>query len=185
MEKTTPRRSFLLNTIKAGAGMALLTSTNTLFAGSSGASSPFQGYRPFSEAKTDLRQEFIGKNVAVAGRIFNSSGKRPLVNVKVEVWHLSPQSGKYRHRAQFYTDAAGNYSFITDMPGRELGKYHKIYFKLSQGERTAFTELSFNSWGAHISDKHWEANQGLDHALLFPTSETFLDTQQIQFNITL
>lgn len=185
MKETTPRRSFLLNSLKAGTGMALLSSTTVFSAFPLKETGPFAGYNPFAETKTDLRIHPLGNYVEIKGRILDKAGKNPLADAMIEVWHLSPNSDKYRHRAKFHTDANGEYQFLTDTPGREYGKYHKIYFKISQKQRFCFTEISFNRWSAHISDKHWEANQGLDPELLFPTCETILNTQKIQFNITL
>lgn len=72
--------------------------------------------------------------MAVAGKLFDASGTMPLADCSLEVWHLSPNSTKYNHRAKLRTNEAGEYSFITDRPNREKGRDYKIYFKLSQGE---------------------------------------------------
>ncbi len=184
MKKTTPRRSFLGKTLMATAGLACVSSTSILTA-FTGEESPFSGYNPYADRKKDLRVNTFGKHIAVSGKIYDRKGERPLSNTMVEVWHLSPGSTKFRHRAKLLTDEYGKYKFITDLPNREIGKHHKIYFKVSKASETYFTELSFNNSGAYISDKHWENNNQLGDQLLFPTYSTFLNQSSIEFNIAL
>ena len=184
MGKTTPRRSFLSKTLMASAGLALASSTSVVRA-FSGNHSPFKGYRPFAEKTTDLRKSLFGQHVEVTGQIFDAEGVKVLPNAKIEVWHLTPNSEKFEHRAVLYSDENGSYRFITDFPNREIGKYYKVYFKVSNSKTSNFTELSFNNFGAFISDKHWEKNHQLGEQLLFPTHTTFLNQSIIQFNIAL
>lgn len=184
MKKTTPRRSFLGKTLMATVGLACVSSTSVLNAFTA-KESPFEGYNPYAEAKTDLRVNSFGKHVAISGKIFESSGKIPLSNALVEVWHMSPGSKKFRHRTKLKTNAFGEYRFITDLPNRKMGKHYKVYFKVSNSETSYFTELSFNNHDAFISDKHWENNNQLGDELLFPTYTTFLNRSTIQFNMAL
>lgn len=184
MKKTTPRRSFLSKTLMASAGLALASSTSVARA-FSGNTSPFRGYNPFAEEKTDLRKSLFGQHVEVRGQIFDSSGANVLSNAKIEVWHLSPNSKKFEHRAVLYSDKNGSYRFTTDYPNREIGKIPRIYFRVSRSSKPYFTELSFNDYGAYISGKHWEKNQQLGDQKLFPTQLSFLNTSQIKFNISL
>ena len=187
MEKTTPRRAFLRKTLKASAGLACISSTSAIKAFGSNAS-PFMGYNPFAVEKNDLRTfpaYPFGESIVVTGRIFDAVGKNPLANCMIEVWHMSPNSSKYRHRAKLHTNDKGEYFFITDKPNREMGKTYKIYFKLSQNGEAYFTELSFNNTQAFISDKHWEKNNQLGDDLLFPKKKSTQNTTKIQFNIAL
>jgi len=184
MGKTTSRRSFLSNSLMATTSLAIISSTGIARAFTSD-ESPFQGYNPFAPITSDLRTYPFGEHVAVSGTIYDERGISPLSGVTVEVWHLSPNTKKYRHRARFQTDDSGTYRFITDLPGREMGKNFKVYFKISNVELTYFTELSFNNSGAYISGKHWEKNHQLGEERLFPKHETRLDTSIINFNISL
>ncbi len=184
MDKTTPRRSFLKNTLKASTGLALISSTAP-FSAFATYQSPFEGYNPFAEEKTDLRRSLFGRNVLVAGKIFDEDGNNTLTNVKVEVWHLSPDSSKYKHRAKLFTNYLGEYRFITDYPNREKGKMARILFKVSNGSKATYTELLFNEHQAHITGAHWENNQGLGDERLFPIMERTTNTTKINFNITL
>ncbi len=184
MKKTTSRRTFLGNSLMATAGLAYLSSATSLKA-FSGDDSPFKGYNPFADAKTDLREYPFGEHLEVFGKIYDASGEKPLPNAKVEVWHLSPNSEKFRHRAKLTTNENGEYHFVTDKPNRELGKHYKVFFRVSQDGETYFTELSFNNTQAFISSKHWEKNNQLGEDRLFPTKTSFLNHSKIQFNIAI
>ena len=48
------------------------------------------------------------------------------------------------HQARIYTNSNGQYGFITDLPGREMGKNFQIYFKISAEGRNYFAKLNFN-----------------------------------------
>ena len=184
MKNNTSRRLFLRNTAIATTGMALLSSNAVLHAMTK-KESPFNGYNPYAEETTDLRSSSIfGKHITVKGKIYDKSGNFPLANTKVEVWHLSPNSKKYRHRAILTTNSLGEYQFITDFPNREYGKSPRIFFKVSKNEASYFTELFVSDFGANISGKHWEENNQLGKEL-FPKKETFLDQTTFTFNISL
>ncbi|MDH5413596.1 MAG: hypothetical protein OEW87_05610, partial [Flavobacteriaceae bacterium] len=173
MGKITPRRSFLGKSLIATAGLVFISSSSTLKA-FTGNDSPYMGYNPFTEEKTDLRTTVFGKHISVKGAIYDKTGSIPLPNAKVEVWHLSPNSTKFRHRAKLKTDSTGEYQFITDFPNKEKGKTPRIFFKITTDDQSYFTELLITSSDAHITGKHWEENRQLGDKL-FPIKETYLD----------
>ena len=183
MRNITSRRSFLQKSAIATTGIALLSS-NVVNAFSDNC--PYDGYNPYTDAKTDLRTVSLGQHIKVKGSIYGKTGLSPISNAKIEVWHLSPNSSKYRHRGKLKTNAAGEYSFITDFPNKEDGKSHRIYFKVSDSNKTYFTELILGSIipAAYITSKHWEENQELGEKIL-PVSEKFLNTTTINFNISI
>ena len=82
----------------------------------------------------------------------------PLPNTLLEVWHLSPNSTKFKHKAQLKTNENGEYQFITDFPNKEVGKMPRIYFKISTNNDSYFTEVSITDFGAYVSDIHWTRN---------------------------
>lgn len=183
MKNTTSRRLFMRNSAFAITGFAVLTPTIT--SAFTTAESPYLGYNPYAETKTDLRSGIFNFNsVMVKGTIFGDDGITPVSNAVVEVWHLSPHSVKYRHRAKIIADEQGNYEFTTDFPNREAGKNARIYFKVSNSEKTNFTELILNTSGAHITGEHWVKNQKLEDKL-FPKKTSLADQTHIQFNISL
>ena len=181
MKNTTSRRLFMRNSAFAITGLAVLNPTLTSAFTSE---CPYLGYNPFAETKTDLRSGVFSSNsVAVKGTLYDKNGITPLKNATVEVWHLSPNSSKYRHRAKLKTDDEGNYQLITDFPNKEKGKSARIYFKVSSSENISFTELALTEQGAHITSEHWEKNRNLGEKL-FPQKETFLGETTIHFNFS-
>jgi hypothetical protein len=174
---------FLRNSAIATTGIALLPSAsiaNTL----TNNKSPFDGYNPFSEEKTDLRiSTLFGKHLNIKGKIFDITGSFPLSNAIIEVWHLSPASNKYKHQAKLKTNCFGEYSFITDFPNKEKSKIPRIYFKVSNGNNEYFTELLLNDFGACITGKHWVKNKQLGEKL-FPLKTGTLNTSTIVFNLS-
>ncbi len=146
---------------------------------------PYLGYNPFAETKNDLRTGIFNFNsVTVTGTIYEKDGVTPLSNGTVEVWHLSPNSSKYRHRGKLQTDHEGKYEFITDFPNKEEGKCARIYFKVSSSENCSYTELILNGSGPQITSKHWENNKQLGDKL-FPRKTEFLNQSTIHFNISI
>ncbi|MDN3725262.1 hypothetical protein QRD02_12810 [Aequorivita sp. SDUM287046] len=182
MNKTTSRRIFMRKSALAISGLAVLTPTlSNAFV----PQNPFMGYNPYAENKTDLRSGMFSENaIVVKGTIFNEDGTNTESNALVEVWHLSPNSEKYRHRAKLKTDENGNYEFITDFPNRETGKSARIYFKVSRSHRMNFTELVLNSSGPQITAEHWKQHNKLG-SKLFPKQETFFNQTTIHFNISI
>ena len=184
MKSHPSRRLFLRNSAIATTGIALFSSTT--FANTfTSDDSPFEGYNPYAEEKTDLRtSSLFEKHLQVKGEIFDITGNFPLSNATVEVWHLSPNSTKFKHRAKLKTNSFGEYSFITDFPRKESGKMSRIYFKVSNGNNVCFTELLVNDFGAHITSKHWESNNQLGKKL-FPLKNGTPNSSEIQFNISI
>jgi hypothetical protein len=183
MKKTTSRRLFLRNSTFAITGLTVLTPTlsNAMIS----SDCPYLGYNPYAESKSDLRTGVFNLNsIAVKGTIYKKDGLTPIKNATVEVWHLSPNSSKYRHRAKIIADGEGNYEFITDFPNKEEGKCSRIYFKVSNKGTASFTELVLNTSGPHITAEHWEKNRLLGDKL-FPKKEESLNQSIIQFNISI
>lgn len=179
------RRSFLIKSVAASAGIALFSTTKTL-ASIVENETPFEGYNPFSNATNDLRNSAIhAKGIKVTGRIFNKSGSKGISQAKIEVWHLSPQSEKYRNRGHFFTDNEGFYSFVSHIPNREKGKMPRIYYKISDGNSTVFTKLLFDSNSAYIMNDHWESNRSLGKYVFPKFRKNHINMNQIEFNISL
>lgn len=184
MKNNSSRRSFLRKTTCATAGIALFSSTNILNAFNK-VTSPYDGYNPYAKEISDLRSSALfGKYLNIQGKIFDISGISAVSNATVEVWHLSPNSTKYKHRAKLKTNYLGEYSFMTDFPNKEMGKTPRIYFKVTNGDSTYFTELLLNDFGAYITDKHWMKNKQLGDKLL-PLQEGSINSSKIQFNISI
>ncbi len=184
MKNTTSRRHFMRNSAFAITGLAVLSPT--LSSAFTSSECPYLGYNPYAETKTDLRTGiFKGASVTVKGTVFEKDGITPLKNATIEVWHLSPNSSKYRNRAKLSADHKGEYSFITDFPNTETGKSARIYFKVSTSENTDFTELILTKQGAHITGEHWAKNKSLGDKLLPSSKTSFFDETVIKFNLSI
>ncbi len=182
MENSTSRRHFMRNSAIALTGLTVLTPALTSAFTSE---NPYAGYNPYADETCDLRTGLFNSNtIAVKGTVYKKDGITPLKNALVEVWHLSPNSSKYRHRGKFQTDNQGNYEFKTDYPNKEEGRCARIYFKLSNSENTQYTELILTSTGGHITSKHWEHNRRLGEKL-FPQQANFLNNTTFQFNLSI
>ena len=181
MKKTTSRRLFLQKSAIATTGIALLSST---VVNAFTTECPFNGYNPYAEEKADLRISGFGKEIKVKGILYNKISGQPIHNANIEVWHLSPNSTKFRNRGKLKTNSAGDYTFISNFPNKEHAKAARIYFKVNNDGKTIFTELILNESGAHISGNHWEANQNLGEKL-FPKTNQNVNTTQIEFNLSI
>lgn len=181
MKESASRRLFLQKTAMASTGLALISS-DVVFAFTSEA--PYDGYNPYSEEKTDLRTTIFDKHVRVNGIVYDKTGTTPLDGATIEVWHMSPHSNKYRHRAKLKSNTEGKYNFITDFPNKAESLTARIYFKINYNGDSYFTELAIGEQSVNITSKHWEENQHLKDKL-FPTSEHFLNTTTINFNVSI
>ncbi|MBT8272689.1 MAG: hypothetical protein KJO77_02710 [Bacteroidia bacterium] len=183
MKTHVSRRSFLENLSMATSGIALLSAVPVLKAFSSN-DAELLGYNPYAGTNSDMRQTLFGKHIKVSGKVYCKTSMQPLKNALVEVWHLSPNTKKYRHRAKLFTDAQGRYSFLTDPPNKEKGQLPAINFKLSSAKDSYFSKLWMNEKAAFISSEHWARNDGLGDRLL-PKKEVHTFHETITFNLSI
>lgn len=181
MENLYARRNFLKNVALAGSGVAFLSSTSILQA-FNGSDCPYEGYNPYSEEKTDLRTSvFSGNHITITGKVYSKANLNPVSNATVEVWHLSPNSKSYRHQAKMKVNQNGEYAFVTDFPNRESGRYAKVFFKITEGTKVTFTELSLSDNNAYVNDKHYAEHIELGNDM-FPTNKIINNQNIITFN---
>ncbi len=183
MKPSVSRRAFLGNLALATSGITLLSAssiTNALTL----EDQSLIGYNPYASTNADMRQTLLGKHISVSGKVFNKDGSGVVPNATIEVWHLSPNSEKYRHRAKLTSDANGNYTFITDVPNRSKGNMPCIHFKISSGESSYVSRLWMNEQSAFIHSDHWAINQHLGESLL-PRKESGLLHDEIKFNFSI
>lgn len=183
MKQPTSRRRFMRNSALAMTGLAIVSPSIT--SAMNFAHCPFSGYNPYAENTHDLRHGLLGGNtVSVQGTIFKNDGVTPVSNAMLEVWHLSPNSKKYRHRGKLQTDEHGSYRFLTDFPNKEAGRQARIYFKVSTADKMEFTELLLSQNGPLITSTHWEKNQTLGDRL-FPKQQPGVGRAEIHFNFSI
>ncbi len=180
--KSTPsnRRSFLQKAALVTAGITVLSSTQSV-ANVFKSQSPIAGYNPYTANTTNLRTSFSSAEaLKVNGTLLDKYTNLPISNAKIEIWHVSPGSSKVRHRAHFYTNANGNYSFITDMPNRSQEGSPRVNFKITSGDKVIYTQLLIGSCNAYIGHTHWEQQHKHNPAVL-PRFKKKSGTSQISF----
>jgi hypothetical protein len=182
MENVYARRNFLKNVALVSTGVAFLSST-TIGNAFSKEECPYDGYNPYAAAKADMRlSSLFGNHVKIEGQIFDKISLNEISTATVEVWHLSPDSQKYRHQAKLKVNQNGAYSILTDLPNKEQGRLPKVFFKITVNDRVYFTELAIASNNAYINHKHYEDNLALGSEL-FPTHQVNNNLTTIKFNI--
>lgn len=150
-----------------------------------GEKSPYQGYIPVAPVKEDLRVLTAGAYLEVWGRVLDSSYKEPISHAGIELWHLSPLSGQFKHRAKLTTGTDGVYRFITDLPNRQKGKDYCVYFKVVYDQNSYFTKLSFNNAGLWLSARYIKKQLSFTNPDSFPFSKRAGDRAIFQFDICL
>ena len=115
--------------------------------------SPFRGYIPLSPVKSDLRKATEQEYLIIHGRILDKTGSWPVGNASIEIWHLTQGTMEFKHRAKLYSDPSGAFEMITDLPARQRGHGFKIYFKITAGTHTYYTQLSFNHCMAWLASR--------------------------------
>lgn len=182
MKDNSSRRFFLRNAAIASTGIAFFSTS--IIKDCTAEISPFRSDHSFLAEKNDIRITGSGgKHITVRGIVYDRTGVFSKANVIIEIWHLSPGSSEFGHQAKLITNSAGEYSFITDHPARELGKVPRIYFKVTSDNGSYETELIIADFDVHISDKHWELNQQLGNKL-FPQKQTLNNQSEVIFNLS-
>ncbi|MFX0557708.1 hypothetical protein ACOCEA_12985 [Maribacter sp. CXY002] len=178
MKQNYLRRNFLKNSLIASGGLILFPTI---------ASASNSGLRTEIgiSHQTDIRRNLFGKQLEITGQIFDVTGNNTLRGVKVEFWHLSPNSEIIEYRGEMFTDINGRYLLKTDYPSRSIGKAATIHFKISKDYGQFETELKISEFGANITGEHWEANNHIGNDLLFPKMDKALYKTKINFNFSL
>ncbi len=179
MAFSTSRREFVNKICLASGGLVLSSSYNLNAFNKD--HSPFEGYNPYADSKVDLRTSHdSADHIRVAGKIYSRNRLVLLPNIKLEIWHLSQASNKYRHQAKIKTNELGEFQFLTDLPGREPGKNPRIYFKVTGENRSYFTELIIGIHYAYVTEKHWAENHCLEERM-----QPIKNKSNIQFNLAI
>ena len=175
------RRIFFGKIAAVSTGMAVLPLVSAF--GTESQASKMSGYVPEAPEKSDLRNPgVIGQPLTVKGKVFCSQTGNIAPNVKIEVWHLSPRTLVYDHRATLYSDENGVYAFITDFPGMEAGKLPVIHFRVENNAAVQQTRVILGPRDTFITSDHWERNNGLGKKL-FPKRTTQFNHSTLEFNV--
>jgi hypothetical protein len=180
MEQIFARRKFLKNVALTSTGVIFLSSTSILQAfGPKGKN--LDDSNTFANQKSDLRKQLLSDNyVTIQGRLHSHDSLKDFSKTSVEVWHLSPDNSE-EYRANIKVNANGEYSFVTDFPGKTEGKNPRLFFKIVNQTKVINAELILNNFGAYVDDKYYVDNLALGDKL-FPKTYIINNEKYINFN---
>ncbi len=112
-------------------------------------------YRPNAPIRSDLTCEGLeGNIITLKGQILGDDCTTPIENAQIEIWHCDTKgvydnsSPDFRQRGRLMTDAEGNYTFKTILPGKYLnGQLYRpshIHFRVTaEGKREIVSQIYF------------------------------------------
>ena len=196
------RRKFVIGTSLTAFAMSafgtVVKATNGTFEGDCETTNDILG--PFYRENAPLRSSLLYKGIE--GTIINLKGKvykddcvTPLKNALVEIWHANAageydnDSKEFRQRATWKTNAEGEYSFKTILPGKYLnGKLYRpshIHYRVTEeGSKELISQIYFEG-DPHIKKDPWASDKSAVHRIL-PISPIDVDGNlTINFDIYL
>lgn len=155
---------------------------------------------PFYRADAPLRNDLTAKDlkgtvVELKGKVFRSDCVTPIENAMVEIWHCDTDgeydngSKDFHQRGKWFSDADGNYSFKTILPGKYLnGNQYRpahIHFRVTaEGSRELISQLYFQG-DPHITNDPWASKQEAERRILPITLEDTHGNLTVVFDIFL
>lgn len=124
-------------------------------------------YRQGAPMRTDLVLENHGEApiIEVSGVVFTNDCTTPLNNVLVEIWQANEagdydnKSSEYRYRGSAWTDAAGQYTFKTIVPGRYMnGNQYRpshIHFRVTDDRHQELVSQLYFKEDPFIAKDPW------------------------------
>lgn len=181
MKNSFSRRRFIQNVSTVTAGLAAVSAVPAF---TSASKEQFNSYVPGAPFSNDLRTNNpLCPQVKVEGKI-QSNRDISMSDVQLEVWHLSPDSKQYGHRATIKVESDGSYQFLTDYPNNETGKQPCIHFRIGHSTDSYDTKLIIGKDFAFITDDHWLRNHKTVKNL-FPKKKRELNQIRIKFDLSI
>lgn len=153
-------------------------------------------YRPNVPVRNDLTSKDLkGTVVELKGKVFGSDCVTPTGNAMVEIWHCDTEgeydnhSKDFQLRGKWFSDAKGDYSFKTILPGKYLnGALYRpahIHFRVTvEGSRELISQIYFKG-DPHIIEDPWASKKEAIHRILPITLEDIYGNLTVVFNIYL
>jgi len=153
-------------------------------------------YRPNVPVRNDLTSKDLkGTVVELKGKVFGSDCVTPIGNAMVEIWHCDTEgeydnhSKDFQLRGKWFSDAKGDYSFKTILPGKYLnGALYRpahIHFRVTaEGSRELISQIYFKG-DPHIIEDPWASKKEAIHRILPITLEDIYGNLTVVFNIYL
>lgn len=153
-------------------------------------------YRPDVPVRNDLTtNDLKGTLIELKGKIFRGDCTTPIENAMVEIWHCNTdgeydnESKRFHLRGKWFSDAKGNYSFKTILPGKYLNgsKYRPahIHFRVTaEGSRELISQLYFQG-DPHIINDPWASKKEAERRILPISLEDIHGNLTVVFDISL
>ncbi len=153
-------------------------------------------YRADAPTRSDLTFEGLeGVQVTLKGKVYKSDCVTPLQNALVEIWHCNTageydnSSNKFLHRAKWFTDKEGEYSFTTILPGKYLnGKLYRpahIHYRVTAPNSKELISQIYFEGDPHITKDPWATQKKAVHRVLPISLEDTRGNLAVNFDIYL
>lgn len=153
-------------------------------------------YRPGAPLRSDISFAGLkGVPIMISGTVMGPDCTTPLHRAKVEVWHCDTEgeydnhSDAFLHRAHQVTDAEGNYTFQTILPGKYLnGDAYRpahIHFRVrAKGHQGLVSQIYFQG-DPHIAQDVFATKPKAQHRILPLTPDDIHGNLAVKFDIYL
>jgi len=153
-------------------------------------------YRPNAPTRSDLTYEGLeGTQILLKGKVYKHDCITPLENALVEIWHCNAtgeydnESDDFLQRASFYTNAAGEYSFLTILPGKYLnGQLYRpahIHYRVSEKNSAELISQIYFQGDPHIKKDPWASKDKAKLRILSIIPEDIAGNLVVKFDIYL
>jgi protocatechuate 3,4-dioxygenase beta subunit len=196
------RKEFILSSAMSAFALttcgSIVKSSNGEFTGDCDTTNDILGpfYRPKAPIRSDLTYEGLsGNKIILKGRVFKSDCITPLKDALVEIWHCDTEgeydadSKDFKQRASWKTNAEGEYSFKTILPGKYLnGALYRpshIHYRVTEKDSRDLVSQIYFKGDPHITKDPWASKDKAELRILQITLEDTNGNLAINFDIYL
>lgn len=153
-------------------------------------------YRPNAPFRSDLTQkELVGTRIKLKGKVYKSDCVSELKDAMVEIWHCNTlgeydnHSRDFNQRARLKTNNAGEYSFLTILPGKYLnGKLYRpahIHFRVTEKNSKELISQIYFKGDPHIDQDPWASKDKAKMRVLQISPSDIKGNLEVNFDIYL
>jgi catechol 1,2-dioxygenase len=196
------RKDFIIGSALTAFSMsafgAIVRQVNGTFKGDCETTNDILGpfYRPEAPMRTDLTYEGLaGTRITLQGQVFGDDCVSPLPNALVEIWHCDTageydnQSPEFLQRARWKTNAKGEYTFHTIVPGKYLnGRLYRpshIHYRVTESNSMELISQIYFQGDPHITADPWASDKKAEHRILPIVPSDTAGNLVVQFDIYL
>jgi catechol 1,2-dioxygenase len=196
------RKEFLISSALTAFSMsafgAVVRNLNGTFSGDCETTNDILGpyYRPESPFRGDLTYEGLaGNRITLKGQVFGDDCKTPLPNALVEIWHCNAageydnESEDFLQRGRLLTNAQGEYTFHTIVPGKYLnGRLYRpshIHYRVTEKHSRELISQIYFAGDPHITTDPWASDKKAEHRILPISPRAVVGDLEVLFDIYL